>query len=66
MWREEDVIAAVRADPDMPEVEKIYKYEGTGVVGIVVNGIETCITGIDPENLPTAAARQICRKWIYG
>lgn len=66
MWKETDILAMLRGYPDMPAVEKIIKYDRTGVVGIVVDGIERCVTGIDPDELPTGAARQIRRAWIWG
>ena len=51
MWTEKDVIAMVSGYPDMPKVEQIFKYGDSGVVGIVVDGTERCVTGIDPEEL---------------
>lgn len=66
MWKETDILAMLRGYPDMPAVEEIIKYDRTGVVGIVVDGVERCVTGIDPDDLPTMAARQIRRAWIWG
>ena len=66
MWTEKDVIAMVRGYPDMPKVEQIFKYGDSGVVGIVVDGTERCVAGIDPEELPTKAANQIIRAWLWG
>ena len=50
----------------MPKVEQIFKYGDSGVVGIVVDGTESCVTGIDPEELPTKAANQIIKAWLWG